>query len=46
VVWLDDLERYLDADGLDVALLERISGDASQKVVVLATMRTGAFAER
>jgi hypothetical protein len=38
IVWLNDLERYLGVDGLDVGLLRRlISGD--RRVLVLATMR-------
>ncbi|NKE55406.1 tetratricopeptide repeat protein [Lentzea sp. PSKA42] len=40
VVWLDDLELYLAADGLDLALLQQLcpSGRPSRTVVV-ATMR-------
>lgn len=39
VVWLDDLERYLGADGLTVHLLAQLLGDSKKHVVVLATMR-------
>src|SRR5947209_8116243 len=37
VVWLDDLERYLGADGLTVHLLAKLLGDSKKHVVVLAT---------
>ncbi|WP_151483753.1 tetratricopeptide repeat protein [Streptomyces albicerus] len=39
VVWLDDLQRYLGSDGLTAQLLERLLGDGTRHVVVLATMR-------
>ncbi|MFB6978461.1 hypothetical protein [Streptomyces scopuliridis] len=39
VVWLDDLERYLGAQGLTVTLLAQLLGDGSRDVLVLATMR-------
>src|SRR5439155_13840980 len=40
VVWLDDLERYLGANGLSSDALTRLLGSGSRQVVVLATMRT------
>jgi fructose-1,6-bisphosphatase/inositol monophosphatase family enzyme len=46
VVWLDDLERFLGAGGLDVTLLRRVRGDESQPVAVLATMRANELAAR
>lgn len=39
VVWLDDLERYLGAQGLTITLLAQLLGDGSRDVLVLATMR-------
>jgi eukaryotic-like serine/threonine-protein kinase len=39
VVWLDDLERFLGPDGLTVKLLDRLAGDRTARVAVLATMR-------
>jgi hypothetical protein len=39
VVWLDDLSAYLGDDGLSVHLLDRLLGDGSRDVLVLATMR-------
>lgn len=39
-IWLDDLQGYLGSDGLTAQLLERLLGDGSRHVVVLATMRT------
>ncbi|MET7575317.1 tetratricopeptide repeat protein [Streptomyces sp. NPDC005492] len=39
VVWLDDLQKYLGSDGLTAHLLERLLGDGTRHVVVLATMR-------
>jgi len=39
VVWLDDLERFLGPDGLTIKLLDRLAGDRSARVAVLATMR-------
>jgi hypothetical protein len=39
VVWLDDLSAYLGDDGLSVHLLDRLLGDGSRQVLVLATMR-------
>ncbi|WP_086855983.1 ATP-binding protein, partial [Amycolatopsis lexingtonensis] len=39
VLWLDDLERYLSAAGLDVGLLQRLCPPGSSGVAVVATMR-------
>jgi hypothetical protein len=39
VVWLDDLPGYLGDGGLSVHLLDRLLGDGSRDVLVLATMR-------
>ncbi|MEV7872478.1 tetratricopeptide repeat protein, partial [Streptomyces sp. NPDC088124] len=39
VVWLDDLERYLGAQGLTATLLAQLLGDDSHDVLVIATMR-------
>jgi hypothetical protein len=39
VIWLDDLQKYLGSDGLTAHLLERLLGDGTRHVVVLATMR-------
>ncbi|WP_435220632.1 tetratricopeptide repeat protein [Streptomyces sp. Tue6028] len=39
VVWLDDLERYLTAQGLTAALLARLLGGSAHNVLVIATMR-------
>ncbi|MER7861688.1 tetratricopeptide repeat protein [Amycolatopsis japonica] len=39
VLWLDDLERYLGADGLDVGLLQRMCPSGRVDVAVVATMR-------
>jgi len=44
VIWLDDLERYLGVDGLDLELLGRLLGDGGRRVVVLATMRLPEYA--
>ena len=46
VVWLNDLERYLGAGGLDVGLLRRLVGDHDRRVVVVATMRASEYARR
>jgi uncharacterized protein len=46
VVWLNDLERYLGAGGLDVGLLRRLVGDGDRRVVVLATMRASEYNTR
>ncbi|MGW4524998.1 hypothetical protein [Amycolatopsis sp. NPDC004378] len=40
VVWLDDLERFLGADGLTAAMATRMLGDGDRDVLLLATMRT------
>ncbi len=39
VLWLDDLERYVGADGLDVGLLQRLCPGGSTELTVVATMR-------
>lgn len=41
VLWLDDLDRYLGVDGLDLALLERLIGEPG-----LARRRPGEYADR
>lgn len=46
VVWLNDLERYLGADGLDVSLLRRLVGTVGQQVLVVATMRAREYNAR
>jgi TPR repeat protein len=43
VIWLDDLDRYLGIDGLDLGLLEKLTGEPGKHVVVLASIRTGAY---
>jgi tetratricopeptide (TPR) repeat protein len=43
VLWLDDFERYLRPDGIDVALLHSLIGAGTQHVVVLATMRASEY---
>jgi TPR repeat protein len=42
VVWLDDLERYLSADGLDEGLLSALCPPGRTHVVLLATLRARA----
>ncbi|GAA2696912.1 MULTISPECIES: tetratricopeptide repeat protein [Actinosynnema] len=47
VVWLDDLERYLSGEGLDMALLQRLCPQDRQQdvpTVVVATMRKNELA--
>ncbi|WP_412543011.1 hypothetical protein R8Z50_11160 [Longispora sp. K20-0274] len=39
VVWLDDLERYLGRNGMDLALLQRLCPPGRSDVVVVATIR-------
>ncbi|EST18121.1 tetratricopeptide repeat-containing protein [Streptomyces niveus] len=39
IVWLDDLERYLGAQGLTATLLAQLLGDGSRDVLVISTMR-------
>ncbi|MEV6906059.1 hypothetical protein [Amycolatopsis sp. NPDC051071] len=39
VVWLDDLERFLSPDGLDLALLQRLCRPKDSAVLVIATIR-------
>ena len=46
VIWLNDLERWLGPDGLDVGLLRRLIGDGRRQVVVVATMRASEYAAR
>jgi eukaryotic-like serine/threonine-protein kinase len=40
VIWLDDLERYLGADGLAPEMLSPVLAAVGHHTVVLATMRT------
>lgn len=40
VLWLDDLERFIGADGLTVAAIDRVIAGARHHRVVVATMRT------
>ncbi|MET8141660.1 tetratricopeptide repeat protein [Sphaerisporangium sp. NPDC005288] len=44
VIWLDELEHYLGTNGLDPATLDGLT-TSGNGVVVLATMRTAAYAE-
>jgi hypothetical protein len=46
VVWLNDLERWLGPDGLDLGLLRRLLGDGHRQVVVVATMRASEYTSR
>jgi len=46
VVWLNDLECYLGADGLDEGLLRRLVGAGDRRVLVLATMRAREYNAR
>jgi eukaryotic-like serine/threonine-protein kinase len=46
VVWLDDLQSYLGGEGLTSQLLERLLGDGTRHVAVLATMRVEERARR
>jgi Tfp pilus assembly protein PilF len=46
VVWLNDLERWLGPDGLDLGLLRRLLGDGHRRVVVVATMRASEYVAR
>ncbi|OXM60442.1 hypothetical protein CF165_42160, partial [Amycolatopsis vastitatis] len=39
VLWLDDLERYLGAQGLDVGLVQRLCSPRNTGVAMVATMR-------
>lgn len=43
VIWLDELDRYLGADGLTAGVLERLTSSA--RVTVLATMRATVWHE-
>jgi tetratricopeptide repeat protein len=40
VIWLDDLERFLVPDGLNVDLVARHLGASERRVLILATMRS------
>jgi eukaryotic-like serine/threonine-protein kinase len=40
VVWLDNLETYLDVDGLTEHLLHTLVSDPARNVMIVATMRT------
>jgi TPR repeat protein len=40
VIWLDDLEKYIGAEGLTKNVLERLTSEGHGRVTVLATMRT------
>jgi hypothetical protein len=46
VVWLNDLERWLGPDGLDLGLLRRLLGDGHRRMVVVATMRASEYVAR
>jgi TPR repeat protein len=46
VIWLNDLERWLGADGLDVGLLRRLLGDGDRRVLLLATIRASEYNKR
>ena len=46
VIWLNDLDRYLGPRGLDVHLLQSLTGAGTQGVVALATMRDSEFGKR
>ncbi|WP_051734547.1 MULTISPECIES: tetratricopeptide repeat protein [Streptomyces] len=43
VLWLDDLEEFLGADGLTTAMLAALAAPVPGRRVVLATMRTQEF---
>ncbi len=43
VLWLDDLERFLGADGLTPAMLDRLIGRSRPDTVVLCTMRASEY---
>lgn len=43
VVWLDELDRFLGPEGLSTTKANRILGDGTRHVVIVATMRTTAF---
>jgi tetratricopeptide (TPR) repeat protein len=46
VVWLNDLERWMGPDGLDLGSLRRLLGDGHRRVVVVATMRASEYVAR
>jgi hypothetical protein len=46
VVWLNDLDRWLGPEGLDLGLLRRLLGDGRRQVVIVATMRASEYAAR
>ena len=46
VVWLNELQDFLGPRGLDVPLLEQLTGPVVQNVVVLATMRSSEYLRR
>lgn len=46
VVWLNDLENYLEPGGLDVQLLQSLTGAGTFGVAVLATMREIEYRKR
>jgi TPR repeat protein len=46
VIWLNDLERWLGADGLDVGLLRRLLDKGDRRVLLLATMRASEYNKR
>lgn len=43
VVWLDELDRFLGPDGLSTAKINRMLGDGSRHVVIMATIRTTSY---
>lgn len=43
IVWLDDLERFLGANGLTAGTVVRMLGKGERQVLVLATMRSAEF---
>jgi hypothetical protein len=44
VVWLDDLERFLTPDGLDLGLLQRLCTAEPHRVAIVATIRDNELA--
>jgi tetratricopeptide (TPR) repeat protein len=46
VVWLNDLERWMGPDGLDLGSLRRLLRDGHRRVVVVATMRASEYVAR
>ncbi|MFE7580350.1 hypothetical protein ACFU5Y_02155 [Streptomyces gardneri] len=43
VLWLDDLENYLGADGVTAPMVDELLGRRPGRVVILATMRSEEF---